>query len=125
MPDNTSTSILHDALKFAQKQVRHLIETHPGFYPLYTDKGRWKHDKPAWTRWCDGFSPGMMWLFLESGTAGDPGDWRKKAEEYSARLEHRKEDREVHGLGFIFYHGTEKRRDDASVGEGKRDQKLM
>jgi unsaturated chondroitin disaccharide hydrolase len=62
---------VRDALTFAQGQVRRLIENHPGFYPLYTDAGKWKHDKPAWTRWCDGFLPGMMWLFLEAGVAGD------------------------------------------------------
>ena len=118
------TSPFRDALKFAQRQVRRLIESHPGFYPLYTDKGRWKHDKPAWTRWCDGFLPGMMWLFLESSTADDPSYWRNKAEEYSARLEERKEDRDVHDLGFIFYHGTYKRWYEATIRDGKPDQRL-
>src|SRR6185436_7167853 len=124
MHDSTPTSAFRDALKFAQRQVRRLIENHPGFYPLYTDKGRWKHDKPAWTRWCDGFLPGMMWLFLESGIADDPSYWRKKAEEYSAHLEERKEDRDVHDLGFIFYHGTYKRWYEATVRDGKPDPKL-
>jgi unsaturated chondroitin disaccharide hydrolase len=112
------------ALAFAQTQVRRLIETHPGFYPLYTNQGKWKHDKPAWTHWCDGFLPGMMWLFLESGQADDPAYWRKSAEKYSAALEARKEDREVHDLGFIFYHGTYKRWFDATRAAGKPDQKL-
>src|SRR5258706_13391060 len=120
----TSTGPLRDALNFAQRQVRRLIETHPGFYPLYTDKGRWKHDKSAWTRWCDGFLPGMMWLFLESGLADDPSYWRKKAEEYSAPLEARKEDRDVHDLGFIFYHGTYKRWYEATLRDGRPDQRL-
>ena len=106
------------------KAVRRLIETHPGFYPLYTHEGRWKHDQPAWTRWCDGFLPGMMWLFLGSGLADDPSYWRKKAEEYSSRLEERKEDRDVHDLGFIFYHGTYKRWYEATVREGQPDQRL-
>ncbi len=97
---------------------------HPGFYPLYTDAGKWKHDKPAWTHWCDGFLPGMMWLFLESGLADDAGYWRKKAEEYSRALEARKEDRDVHDLGFIFYHGTYKRWYDMTVREGRADEKL-
>ncbi|MGF1634825.1 MAG: glycoside hydrolase family 88 protein [Phycisphaerae bacterium] len=96
-------------LTFAQKQVRNLVENHPDFYPLYTHKGKWKHDKPAWTQWCDGFLPGMMWLFLESGTADDDAYWLAKAEHYSANLLERKEDRDVHDLGFIFYHGTYKR----------------
>ncbi|HEV8604000.1 MAG TPA: glycoside hydrolase family 88 protein [Tepidisphaeraceae bacterium] len=124
MHQSNPTPPLRDALNFAQRQVRRLIETYPGFYPLYTDHGRWKHDKPAWTRWCDGFLPGMMWLFLESGTADDPGYWRNKAEEYSARLEERKEDRDVHDLGFIFYHGTYKRWYEATVRDGRPEQRL-
>ena len=86
MPDPLKSQ-LTDALLFAQAQVRRLIETHPDFYPLYTDQGKWKHDKPAWTKWCDGFLPGMMWLFLESNLADDPKYWRAKAEHYSRALE--------------------------------------
>src|ERR1041385_623063 len=106
------------AMTFAQKQIRHLIDKYPGFYPLYTDHGKWKHDKPAWTHWCDGFLPGMMWLFLESGTADDPKYWRAKAEEYSRQLEGRKEDREVHDLGVIFFYRSGERR----VGEEGRSR---
>ena len=112
------------ALSFAQAQVRRLIENHPGFYPLYTDQGKWKHNKPAWTKWCDGFLPGMMWLFLEAGVADDAKYWRTKAEEYSRALEERKEDRDVHDLGFIFYHGTYKRWYEATVRDGKPNQAL-
>ncbi len=120
---------MHDrivaALRFSQKQVRKLIETDPDFYPLYTDRGQWRHEKPAWTRWCDGFLPGMMWLFLESGHADDAGYWRGKAEHYSSQLEQRKEDRDVHDLGFIFYHGTYKRWYEATVRDGKPDPALQ
>ena len=123
MPDPLKSQ-LTDALLFAQAQVRRLIETHPDFYPLYTDQGKWKHDKPAWTKWCDGFLPGMMWLFLESNLADDPKYWRAKAEHYSRALEDRKEDRDVHDLGFIFYHGTYKRWYDATRREGRPDQTL-
>jgi unsaturated chondroitin disaccharide hydrolase len=115
---------LTGALQFAQKQIRRLIENYPGFYPLYTDQGRWKHDKPAWTHWCDGFLPGMMWLFLETGQADDAAYWRAAAERYSAQLEPRKEDRDVHDLGFIFYHGTYRRWFDATVRDGKPDMRL-
>jgi unsaturated chondroitin disaccharide hydrolase len=66
----------------------------------------------------------MMWLFQESGQADDAAYWRKAAEIYSADLEHRKEDRDVHDLGFIFYHGTYKRWFDATVRQGKPDKKL-
>jgi unsaturated chondroitin disaccharide hydrolase len=123
MPSDLKTQVT-EALLFAQAQVRRLVETHPGFYPLYTDQGKWKHDRPAWTKWCDGFLPGMMWLFLEAGVADDAKYWRTKAEQYSRELEVRKEDRDVHDLGFIFYHGTYKRWYDATVREGRPDQKL-
>jgi unsaturated chondroitin disaccharide hydrolase len=109
------------AFSFAQKQVRALVERDPDFYPLYTDAGKWRHSKPAWTRWCDGFLPGMMWIFHEE--TGDPG-WRELAEKYSQPLEPRKDDREVHDLGFIFYHGTYKRWYEATVRSGTPDQSL-
>ena len=51
------------ALQFGEAQVRRLVAQEPDFYPMYTREGRWKHDGPAWTRWCDGFLPGMMWIF--------------------------------------------------------------
>src|SRR5258706_7934623 len=66
----------------------------------------------------------MMWLFLESGVADDAGYWRAKAEHYSRVLEHRKEDRDVHDLGFIFYHGTYQRWYQATLREGKPDAAL-
>jgi unsaturated chondroitin disaccharide hydrolase len=109
------------AFTFAQRQVRALVERNPGLYPLYTDGGKWRHAKPAWTRWCDGFLPGMMWIFYEE--TKDP-KWRTLAEEYSRALEQRKNDRDVHDLGFIFYHGTYKRWYEATVRDGVPDQDL-
>src|SRR5215218_5854165 len=50
-----------EAYQFAQRQVRSLVQRDPGYYPLHTEEGKWRHDKPAWTHWCDGFLPGMMW----------------------------------------------------------------
>lgn len=88
------------ALEFAQQQVRSLIERDPGFYPMYTEQGRWRHGKEAWTRWCDGFLPGMMWIFAKR--TRDPY-WFSAAERYSTPLEERKFDRDVHDLGFIFF----------------------
>jgi len=123
---NGSISAQHigRALRFAQIQVRRLIERYPDFYPLYTHHGKWKHDQPAWTRWCDGFLPGMMWLFLESGQADDPAFWQSNAQRYCQNLQQRKEDREVHDLGFIFYHGTYKRWYDLTVRQGRPQQPL-
>jgi unsaturated chondroitin disaccharide hydrolase len=90
------------ALEFAARQVRSLIARDPGFYPMYTDRGRWRHTLPAWTHWCDGFLPGMMWIF--AGRDVEPGRewWREQAIRYSRPLEPRKFDRDVHDLGFIF-----------------------
>ena len=118
--DKVAGQIEH-AFAFAQKQVRALVEKHPDFYPLYTDGGRWKHEKPAWTRWCDGFLPGMMWIFHEE--TGDPS-WQELAIKYSKNLESRKDDREVHDLGFIFYHGTYRRWYEATRRAGVADQSL-
>jgi len=112
---------IEHALAFAQRQVRALVERDPDFYPLYTDGGRWRHSKPAWTHWCDGFLPGMMWIFHEE--TSDP-KWRELAERYSVALEPRKDDREVHDLGFIFFHGTYKRWYEATVRAGKPDPSL-
>ena len=41
--------LFEQAFQYSQKQVRKLVEKHPGFYPLYTQNGRWQHDGPAWT----------------------------------------------------------------------------
>jgi unsaturated chondroitin disaccharide hydrolase len=120
MSDSLKEQVEH-AFSFAQQQVRALVERNPDFYPLYTDKGKWKHSKPAWTHWCDGFLPGMMWIFHQE--TGD-SQWRELAEKYSKTLEPRKDDREVHDLGFIFYHGTYKRWYEATVRDGSPDQSL-
>lgn len=92
------------ALSYAQKQVRKLIERHPDFYPMYTKEGRWKHEGPAWTHWCDGFLPGMMWLFSRRAQPGseDAEFWQDQAIRYTKPLEPRRVDRDVHDLGFLF-----------------------
>lgn len=97
-------NLFEATLRFAEKQVRRLIESHPDFYPMYTKDGLWKHDMPAWTHWCDGFLPGMMWVFQsrkEPGSA-EAKFWLDQAIHYSKPLEPRQHDRDVHDLGFIF-----------------------
>ncbi len=100
----TDRTLFDDAFRFAQHQVRRLVESNPGFYPMYTIEGHWKHEGPSWTHWCDGFLPGMMWIFDKriSPNGGDDGFWREQAIRYTKPLEPRKLDREVHDLGFIF-----------------------
>ena len=96
--------LFEQSFGFAQKQVRKLIEKHPLFYPLYTQNGRWKHEGPAWTHWCDGFLPGMMWVFHKRSTPDSPEAkfWLEQAIRYTKPLEPRKHDRDVHDLGFLF-----------------------
>jgi unsaturated chondroitin disaccharide hydrolase len=101
----TDRSLFEQAFTLAQKQVRHVIERYPDFYPMYTRGGKWKHEGPAWTHWCDGFFPGMMWLFgryHQSGNGNQGNWWLEQAIRYSKPLESRQFDREVHDLGFIF-----------------------
>ena len=85
---------------FAEQQLRHLIETYPDYFPMYTLNGQWKHEGEAWTNWCEGFLGGQLWLVYEQN-----GDlwWRERAEHYSRLIEHRKTDRNVHDLGFLFW----------------------
>ncbi|MCC6364049.1 MAG: glycoside hydrolase family 88 protein [Bryobacterales bacterium] len=101
----TNRALFEHALEFGKRQVKRLIETHPDFYPIYTEEGRWKHEGPAWTHWCDGFLPGMMWIYRKhsggNGTAEEKY-WREQAIRYTTPLEPRKHDRDVHDLGFIF-----------------------
>lgn len=110
-----------NAFDFAQRQVRRLIENHPDCFPMYTVRGKWIHEGESWTNWCEGFLPGMMWIFYE-----ETGDsyWREKAEHYSRLIEPRKDDRNVHDLGFLFYHGTYRRWYETTVREDKPDPAL-
>jgi unsaturated chondroitin disaccharide hydrolase len=116
--DRTLLPRLERAFEFAQAQVRRLIEKHPDYFPMYTVQGKWKHGGEKWTNWCEGFLPGMMWVFHE-----ETGDafWRRQAEHYSRLIEHRKDDRDVHDLGFLFYHGTYRRWYEATVRDGRPD----
>jgi len=100
----TDREAFDEAFRFAKHQVRRLIEAHPDFYPMYTTNGRWKHEGPAWTHWCDGFLPGMMWIFTKrnANDGSDANFWREQAIKYTTPLESRKDDRDVHDLGFIF-----------------------
>jgi unsaturated chondroitin disaccharide hydrolase len=75
-----------------------LATDYPGYFPLYTDHGHWKHGKEAWTNWCEGFLGGQMWLFYELGLGSH---WKARAEHYSKLVEERQYDDQVHDLGFV------------------------
>ena len=96
---NGNLDAYRGALDFARGQVGALVEASPDFFPIYTEHGRWRHEGELWTDWTGGFLAGMMWRFWQH--TGEPV-WRERAEHYSRLLEHRKEDRAVHDLGFIF-----------------------
>jgi unsaturated chondroitin disaccharide hydrolase len=97
--DNLRPKLKH-AFEFAQKQVAHLVETHPDYFPVYTESGKWRHEGEPWTNWCEGFLPGMMWIFYQYAKEAL---WRERAKHYSLLIEHRKHDRNVHDLGFLFW----------------------
>lgn len=87
------------ALDFAERQVAATIERTPDYFPIYTERGRWRHSGELWTDWTGGFFAGSMWqFFLRTGSS----TWRQRAEHASRLLEHRQHDRSVHDLGFIF-----------------------
>lgn len=90
----------HKTFEFAQKQLKHLIETHPDEFPMYTMNGKWKHEGEAWTNWCEGFLGGQLWLVYEYIR---DDYWLEKAKHYARLIEHRKTDRNVHDLGFLFW----------------------
>jgi unsaturated chondroitin disaccharide hydrolase len=91
---------LRAALDFAAEQARRIVAKYPGYTPMYTVGGVWNQEGERWTRWCEGFFPGILWLLAKH--TGD-ADWRRLAEQYSRPLEPRKHDRAVHDLGFLFF----------------------
>jgi unsaturated chondroitin disaccharide hydrolase len=101
---DSDKDLFENAMAFAQTQIRQLIEKHPDFYPIYTEDGKWRHEGAAWTHWCDGFLPGMMWIFHKYLGPEKPESkfWVEQAIRYSKPLEPRQKDTEVHDLGFIF-----------------------
>ena len=96
---NQRTPLYTAALEFAQRQVAATVQRYPDFFPIYTRQGKWHHEGELWTDWTGGFLAGMMWQFYRR-TAD--AAWRARAEHYSRLLEHRKLDRNVHDLGFVF-----------------------
>lgn len=91
---------LQAAFDFAQSQVKNLLAKYPAdYYPMYTVGGKFGLDQKRWTHWCDGFYPGMMFIF--AAAAGDSA-WLDRAVAYSKPLEDRQYDRSVHDLGFLF-----------------------
>jgi unsaturated chondroitin disaccharide hydrolase len=87
------------AIAFAGDQLRHLVTKHPDYFPLYTKGGKWMHESEPWTSWCEGFLGGMLWILASRSR---DSWWRNRAEHYSLLIEHRKTDRAVHDLGFLF-----------------------
>jgi unsaturated chondroitin disaccharide hydrolase len=92
---------LQTAFDFAQSQVQSLLQKYPAdYYPMYTVNGQFGHDRKRWTHWCDGFYPGLMFLFAKRTGSSE---WLDKAICYATPLESRQYDRAVHDLGFLFF----------------------
>ena len=92
---------LQNAFDFAQSQVQALLKKYPSdYYPMYTVNGQFGQDRKRWTHWCDGFYPGLMFIFAE---ATGKSEWLDKAVAYATPLEERQYDRAVHDLGFLFF----------------------
>ncbi len=101
MPEQESLRIsLQGAFDFAQSQAQSLLQKYPSdYYPMYTVRGKFGQDRKRWTHWCDGFYPGLMFIFAEA--TGDDA-WLENAIAYATPLEKRQYDRAVHDLGFLF-----------------------
>jgi unsaturated chondroitin disaccharide hydrolase len=94
-------STLQNAFDFAQHQVKSLLKKYPSdYYPMYTVGGQYGHDRKRWTHWCDGFYPGLMFIFAK---ATGEEEWLERAISYATPLEGRQYDRAVHDLGFLFF----------------------
>ena len=77
---------LERAFDFAQGQVEALCEKYPpDYYPMYTVAGRYGRDRKRWTHWCDGFYPGLMFIFAEA--TGD-GRWLDRARRLGIEAAH-------------------------------------
>jgi len=94
-------AVATEAMSVVESKVRNLVTKDPDFFPMFTEKGKWRHGKEAWTNWCEGFLAGQMWILAKHH---DSRFWRSKAEHYSKHLEDRKFDTKVHDLGFTFWH---------------------
>jgi unsaturated chondroitin disaccharide hydrolase len=85
--------------ELAARQLKHLVTRYPDTFPSFTSRGKWTHQRPGWTNWCEGFLGGQLWqVYIYTG---DPW-FRQQAEHYSSLVEPRKYDTSVHDLGFIF-----------------------
>jgi unsaturated chondroitin disaccharide hydrolase len=87
------------AWRTAEAKVPAFAARTPGTVPVHTAGGRWVTEEDPWTRWCDGFPGGLLWL-LAARTGRD--DLRRLAERHTEALEGRQFDRDVHDLGFLF-----------------------
>lgn len=88
------------AFDFAARQLAHTLQAYPDRFPMYTQGGRWHLSGEAWTNWCEGFLGGQLWLIYLHNR--DPY-WKVQAERASRLIEDRRQDGNVHDLGFLFW----------------------
>jgi unsaturated chondroitin disaccharide hydrolase len=97
---STRKDLYQSVFPFAAQQLRQLVNSHPDCFPMYTQQGCWSLEGESWTNWCEGFLGGQLWLISQH----DHDPWfKQQAEHYTRLIEHRKNDRNVHDLGFLFW----------------------
>jgi len=98
---STDLNPLWSAVHFASAQLEKTSKSWPpeSPAPVHTVSGKWYRPRDLWTDWTPGFLAGQLWIL--SRLTNEP--WaREKAEAYTTKLAHRRFDRDVHDLGFLF-----------------------
>ena len=56
MPDSPTRQSVLPALRrtldFAAGQARRILDSYPGYSPMYTVGGKWGREGERWTHWC-------------------------------------------------------------------------
>lgn len=101
LPDPPLAQRIRKVLGFAEEQLERTCALWPPARPapVHTVDGRWYRPADLWTDWTPGFLAGQLWI-LHRLTC--KAEWRRKAEAHTLPLAHRRFDRDVHDLGFIF-----------------------
>ncbi len=98
--ENGNRRTLENAFDYAMQQVDNQVSKYAqDYYPMYTVGGVFGKDITRWTHWCDGFFPGLMFIFASRNKSDL---WLERAVARSLPLEVRQYDRSVHDLGFLF-----------------------
>lgn len=96
--DEATRQAAHRVFDVAETKLRALATEHPDYLPIFTDGGKWVHDKEKWTNWGEGFTPGQMWLVYEQRRTDE---WAQRAAHYTSLVRGRELDVRTHDHGFL------------------------